>query len=259
MKKLLALSLSVALLGAGCSGGLSETSSGTTVAVDEQSSGATFTGDHCENAYFPSDVGREVTYSIRVAGKDYQYTQRVIAKDDKSLKLEFLHNGIAILEQDVACDAGSINMKNVADIALALEGVKVDVDITNQEGVYLPATLDIGDEWRTNTDFSANVLSGRLFDSGVKEYDQSTLIKNKVVAKEKITVAAGSFDAVKVEQIGVTVSRSVKSRYPETNSLKMFLWFVEGIGMVKAESTTGYTTIISGSAVGKVEAISIKN
>ena len=92
------------------------------------------------------------------------------------------------------------------------------------EGNSIPTHLNIGQSL-------PDVQGTMSMNMGATKISTAVKIKErKVLAKEKITVIAGTYDCYKVQQLILITMSSGK-----TIKQKQFLWFTEGIGQVKSE------------------------
>lgn len=258
MKKLLSFSLALVLLGAGC-GGAPEASreanqpnppANTRLARPSVET-------NCLNKYFPTTVGQSITYKTTYAGKSDSFTQRIkdVRADGVSIEMSFpAHPGI-LLGADYVCDGSMIKAKGYADFSSVLTGSKLKMETISSEGVFLPANLDIGTEWSSAFKMKGSMeIAGEPGDAGTFELQQAINIKQKVEKKERITVQTGTYNAIKIKQdttVAVTVAQSpfsVPSQEPITTS--GYVWFVEGLGMVKSESTfNGQSTLVEAESI----------
>lgn len=247
MKKLLLLTLSVALLGAGCSSAPTArpSTAGPTpsIAVGEPNPSAP-SGTACTNAYFPAQKGFAVSYKTNFGNKagEYKTTVTDVRADGLSVQIAFPDNKI-VLTQDYTCDGPKLMAKGYADFGSALAGTKVTFETKSQDGLYLPERLVVGTKWDSSVNVVGKIEGGPLAQAGIKELKESITTKSEALAKEKITVAAGTFEAIKVKQdMTIDINMGIGTKATTKVNTTTYVWFAEGIGMVKSETASNGTT-----------------
>ncbi len=235
MKKLLALSLSVALLGAGCSPTTPVDSSvtGTTPVTGAQNGGTALASD-CSNPFFPTKEGFAIDYKTGFAGTASTYKMRIASATDNKLKLVYEFPEDLKIEQNLTCEAGLLKALGYVDFGNSAAG-KVDLETKSADGSFLPPSLDIGTTWDANFVVEAKPQGGVLAEAGITSMLQTIKTKNKVLGKESVTVAAGTFEAYKVEQtvdITVTIAGTATTPIKATS----YAWWAKDVGMVKSSS-----------------------
>ena len=126
----------------------------------------------------------------------------------------------------------------------------------SQEGVFLPKDLRVGSEWDTTYAVEGKFTTPAMGNQPVN-MKQSIAMQQKALAEESVTVPAGTFTAIKIEQkTTVTIDfganaimQQFASQMPPITTTN-YLWLVKGVGMVKSESVYQGET-------SRVEAISI--
>ncbi|MFO0764468.1 MAG: hypothetical protein U0487_00255 [Patescibacteria group bacterium] len=254
MKKLLSLSLGLALMGAGCGAAPSNGApnagqpSRPSIAVGEPNPSAP--SGNCLNAYFPSKKGFAITYksSFGHTASEYKNTVTDVNADGLSVEIAFPQKNIS-MKQDYVCEGSKIRAKGYADLSSAMAGTKVTFETKAQDGLYLPEKLVVGAKWESSADVVGKIESGPLAQAGIRELKETISTKSEALAKEKVTVAAGTFDAIKVKQ-----DTTVKVQMGTTNAAPItttsYVWFVEGVGMVKSvSSVSGSTSTIEATEI----------
>lgn len=235
MKKLLALSLSVALLGAGCSPTAPTDSSatGTTPVTGAQNGNAAVSTD-CSNAFFPTKEGFAIDYKTAFAGTAGTYKMRIASASKNKIGLVYEFPENLKVEQNLTCEAGLLKALGYVDFGNS-GGGKVDLETKSADGSFLPPSLDIGTTWDANFVVEAKPQGGVLAEAGITSMLQTIKTKNKVLGKESVTVAAGTFEAYKVEQtvdITVTIAGTATTPIKATS----YAWWAKDVGMVKSSS-----------------------
>ena len=128
----------------------------------------------------------------------------------------------------------STGLGGLEGMLLSASGMQVEV--LKSEGVVMPppAELTPGKSWKNSLSVrmtppeSASAKMG-----GFKATLSSTLDKEAtVVGTEQVTVAAGTFEALRVKNL--TQMRSSANRPPRT--VESTLWFAKGIGLIKVQT-----------------------
>lgn len=119
---------------------------------------------------------------------------------------------------------------------------QLDVSIKSASGVTLLAKANPGDSWTERYEFES---TGELAGSTVVSSGVATS-SYEFLGEESITTPAGTFQAIKIrsstkEDIQTTTGGSAVN---SSNEYQTILWFVEGIGRVKSETTGSYTETI---------------
>ena len=157
--------------------------------------------------------------SVKSAANGFVATMEVNAKNEK---------GKPTLEAknfDVRCENGAIKLDigsmYLNDMSAQMKGMELTISGT---GIDIPATLSEG---QTLSDGDSEIKMGS---NGMTFMTMKFAIKNrKVEKKEKITVAAGTYDAYKI-----TYDMDMKVMFKR--SIKAVQWLVPSIGMIKSET-----------------------
>jgi hypothetical protein len=179
--------------------------------------------DECDNPYFPVVNGASWTYETTGVGQathslttdeNGQFTITVTNADSTFiLEGQCTDNGIVLVDQGM----NAIYQGSEGGSTLTTQ---------SEEGVTLPNDIQQGDEWSQTIKMSA---------SGGEEAINSTIVSDfKALGYESVSVPAGTFQALKIEQ-----SSSVTMNGMDLLASSSFLWYVEGVGNVKAEQQVG--------------------
>jgi len=115
---------------------------------------------------------------------------------------------------------------------LSLPGVQANLTTSNATGLTLPANVQSGMKWPYNID-----LGGTLSQGGLSADLTGTITTEfQAIGTEQVTVAAGTFDAMKVQ--GATTLK-VSANYhglslPITSVINTTFWFAPGVGWIKS-------------------------
>ena len=169
----------------------------------------------CENPFYP--VSDEATWYFSIStGENAIHTMSADDFGKFTITVEGANSTFTI---DGQCDSEGITIMNVPGAQTTYSGEygSSTVSTVSVSGVSLPNDIDQGQQWTQTITVTT--------DSG------SSLIEANYTAVgfENITVPAGDFYALKVEQSGyVTV-------FGQKVDMHGFNWYAEGVGPVKSE------------------------
>ena len=157
--------------------------------------------------------------SIQSTANGFVATMEVNAKNEKGKSVVEAKNFDVICENGtIKLDIGSMYLN---EMAAQMKGMELTISGT---GIDIPATLSEG---QTLSDGDSDIKMGS---NGMTFMTMKFSIKNrKVEKKEKITVAAGTYDAYKI-----TYDMDMKVLFKK--SIKAVQWLVPSIGMIKSET-----------------------
>lgn len=166
---------------------------------------------------------------VKKSGSSYtsNYVSEIFDKKDKL---------IGSSTGSVNCDGEKLMMD--MKMALPTNSAFTDVKIkSNSSSLDFPSALKVGEILRDGS------LDMDFMMSGIEGNIKMDVSDRKVVAKEKVTTPAGSWDAFKITSKSKT---AMKMMVPMPSMvIESTDWFVPGFGMVKSESKTGKTELLS--------------
>jgi hypothetical protein len=117
--------------------------------------------------------------------------------------------------------------------------------VAKAENVYVeyPADMKVGDNLKDavlHMDMTTNTGNGS---NGIDETVDMSTTNRKVVAKESVTSAAGTWDCFKITSTSRIQIKMMGIGFPM--SFEVTEWFAPGFGVVKTESKHGQTLITS--------------
>jgi hypothetical protein len=199
----------------------------------------------CGNPYYPVIMGASHTYNSSNAGT---YTSTITSVREDGFTVTHTIGGSTQTHEWECLAEGLVDLSSSLGDAFEtiVEGVTLTGD-TSVTGVTIPALISVEDTW-------SQTYSGTLTVQGFDtDLDFSTTVSYTAIGKETVTVAAGTFEAIRVDS-------SLKSDFIlKTHGTTMPLytydstssaWFVENIGTVK--STTQGTIKGLGYMEGKL-------
>lgn len=188
--------------------------------------------DRCGNPYYPIVDGATWTYLISSQGSaatTATHTMSVV--DDGSFTLTIQSND-SIFTIDGTCGDDGILLMEVPGVSATYtgEGGGSTLSTTNDDGLTVPNDIQVGDDW-------SQTIS--VVGSSGGEVTLSATIETsyKALGYETVTVPAGTFNALKVEQTGSMTIHGAPAF--DTHG---FIWYVQGVGVVKSGLDDLYTS-----------------
>ncbi|MGZ3458079.1 MAG: hypothetical protein ACXU86_06180, partial [Archangium sp.] len=178
----------------------------------------------CPNPYFPLEEGLRLTYR---AG----HSELSLATHEVKSTPEGLTSTLAV---DLGGKAGSTSASCGADgVRTGVGGLEgtllsasgMDVEVVAAEGVVVPAPSAMvpGGSWKNSLSVRMRPPESAKLPGGIRPVLSSTFDKEAtVVGEEQITVAAGTFKALKVRNL--TTARSGRADSPG-RTLESYVWF----------------------------------
>jgi hypothetical protein len=223
MKKILALSLAFIVIAAGCGTpedlGTSKVNVTENPATEVPRQQAPVSGDECGNPYYPLKSGAQWTYT----GLEGPFTHTISSSG--GIFTILVESGANTFNIQALCmEGGDINLLQVPGISLSYSGEagSSTMTTTSNEGVTLPGDIQVGDDWSQTL--------GVEVSAGDQKMDFTLDSTYTAVGYENVTVPAGTFNALKIEQ-----STSMGGPEPMIQTL----WYVQDVGMVKSEMDIG--------------------
>ncbi len=218
-----------ALLGAGCL-------SGPDAAPGAGTSSGSGSVAGCSNEYYPLTSGRSITYSTTpVGGRETTITFKFLESATADIKIEqsfSSERGPLTITTEADCVNGAIVSKGYADFGSAISGLNIRTETESVDGVFMPARLAVGTEWTTTYRMILHTDDAR-FRAMMDGKRQTATVTSKVIGEESITVPAGTFRALKVEQQTTVNSEMLGG---QEISVPGTLWLVKDTGMVKSQT-----------------------
>ena len=140
---------------------------------------------------------------------------------------------------EVTCGAEGVRTGVGGLEGTLLSASGMDVEVVSSEGpvVPAPAAMVPGGTWKNSLSVKLRPPESAKLPGGMRPVLASTFDKEAtVVGEEEITVAAGTFKALKVRNI--TTARATRANVGR--SLESFIWFAPDVGIVKV--ATGENT-----------------
>ncbi len=227
------------LVGAGCS--RTSSTSGSTAGTG---SGGSTVAAGCSHPYYPLRQGYSVTFkdtfpSFRGSPGEDHYTVRVTesSADGAKVVTHFDTSGIEVSQQ-LRCHNGAVAATSYVDMSSARSGSQsFQAETRSVDGDYLPADLRVGSEWDTRF---AIVLhpQGATASALGRDIEATVTMHHKVAGEERVTVPAGSYQALKVvSQTSVDMRGGIAAGAMPTFTTTE--WWVRDVGLVKGTTSFG--------------------
>lgn len=198
----------------------------------------------CNNPYFPAVLNTIRTYKSSGTSKgEYTVTETISAvRADGFTVLTDYGSSVKSIEWSCTSEGlGVFNTSNDKTEGLSVDSAQfqLDVIIKNPTGVTLPAEVEAGSKWTQAFDFES---TGKIGGNTTTSTGTSTTIY-EALGVEGITTPAGTFQAMKIKS---QTKEDIQAMFNGTaanssNEYQTMFWFVEGVGLVRSETTGSYT------------------
>lgn len=200
----------------------------------------------CANPYFP--VGPNVKRQYRTTFTNHQIPTSTYAETfsnfgaDGFLQHQQFGESDLKIERRWRCTAEGVGSQEYADLAVSQSNFKFKT--LGSGGVIYPAPSlwKQGHVWEYSFDVSGEIrtpgMSSASGGASAVAVSGKISVRNEIVARETVTVAAGTFDAWKVRSaITQNMTTSVnKISAPINNVVEIDAWFAPDAGLVKSNS-----------------------
>ena len=194
----------------------------------------------CPHPYFPLEEGLRLTY--RAGGSELSLATREVKTTPEGVSgtLEVERKG-RTGSTEATCGAEGVRTGLGGLEGTLLSASGMDVEVVSTEGfvVPAPAVMVPGGTWKNSLSVKMRPPESAKLPGGMRPVFASTFDKEATVeGEEEVTVAAGTFRALKVRNI--TTARS--GRPDAGRSLESVIWFAPGVGIIKV-ATAGNTDL----------------
>jgi hypothetical protein len=191
----------------------------------------------CPHPYFPLEDGLKLTY--RAGSSEVVISTREVAPTPEGLK------GVLAVElkgrsgqTEAFCTPEGVRtgLGGLEGTLLSASGMQVEVVSAEGMAVPAPANMVPGSSWKNSLSVKIQPPEGSKMGAGMvfaTTFDKEAT----VVGEEEVTVAAGTFKALKVKNI--TTARASRPG-AKGRSVESFIWFAPGVGILKV--ATGNST-----------------
>lgn len=198
--------------------------SNVTVETPTQEAPETASGGLCSHPYYPVIDGATWVYEI---GGDSQAVHTMSVEEEGKFQVAVVGGESTSILEGLCTEKGIVLMDRGMEGSFFTSTGSASTTSLSQDGVTLPNKMQVGDNWTQTFD-----MVGEGDDSEVRL--EAKIINNyNVVGKGSVTVPAGTFEALKIEQNGTLTMSGYEFTTHGT------LWYVEGIGNVQAENGIG--------------------
>lgn len=188
--------------------------------------------DPCNNQYYPIVNGAQWTYrttSQNDAPTTATHSMTVVDAGSFTLTVQ---GADSVFTMDGTCGDDGVILLNVPGVSATYSGDSggSTLSTTNDDGVTVPSDIQIGDDW-------SQTISVTGSSDGQVTLSATIETTYKALGYESVTVPAGTFYALKVEQTGsMTIHGSPAF---DTHGI---IWYAEGVGTVKSGLDGTYTS-----------------
>ncbi len=186
--------------------------------------------DECDNPYYPVVNGASWEYNISTGT---QATHSMAVGEDKTFTLT-VQGGDSTFTLRGQCTEDGIILMDVPGVSSTYSdnesGGGSTLTTDNVEGVTLPNDVQVGDDWSQKISVTGASGDGEVTLSATIETNYTAL------GYEQVTVPAGTFYALKVEQNGTMTMNNAGGF--DTHG---FIWYAQGVGTVKSGLDGTYT------------------
>lgn len=178
-------------------------------------------GGLCRNPYYPVVDGASWVYEMQDLP---QVVHTMSIEEEGSFKIAMVDANSAAVLEGRCTEQGIVLMDMGMGGNFFSEDGSSSVDSQYSEGVTLPNDLRVGSEWSQVSGIQAQS------DDGETTLDARIITNYVVTGEETITVPAGTFTALRIEQNG---SLTLQGQELLTQGI---LWYARGVGNIKSES-----------------------
>lgn len=178
-------------------------------------------GGLCDNPYYPVVDGASWVYDME---DQPQVVHTMSVEEEGKFKIGIVDADSAAVLEGECTQEGIIIMNRGMEGSFFSESGSSSTTSTSRTGVTLPNDLKVGSTWTETVDIVA--------DGGEdgETLNASIIVNYNAVGVETITVPAGTFEALRIEQNG---SMNMMGQEILTQGT---LWYAQGVGSVKSES-----------------------
>jgi hypothetical protein len=191
----------------------------------------------CTNPYLPIVAGATWNYNLTGPQSD-TFTRSIVSVESSSFTDQDVFGTGVTRQGKWNCDNGALTALDPTSgnsASVNSENVSVDFQTTSASGVTLPASLNPGDTWT-----QAITLEGTENFNGLDVPAKNEFTNTCTVGStESVTVAAGTFDAVRVDcQTAMTITITMNDAPISTPiTFTATSWYAEKVGLIKTVST----------------------
>ncbi len=200
--------------------------------------------DGCTNPYYPAVPNTNRIYKSTGTSKgEYTITETTseVRVDGFTVLTDYTTSVKSI---EWSCDSEGLRVYSTGNekmqgLAVESDQFQLEVTIKNPSGVTLPAKIEAGNTWAQSFEFESTGTIGGNTTTGTG----TSTTTYEALGPESITTPAGTFQAMKIksetkEDIQATFNGLAAN---SSNAYQTIFWFVEGVGLVRSETTGGYT------------------
>lgn len=192
----------------------------------------------CANAYFPVREGSTWTYkSVGGPTGEFSFTDSVTSVREDGFTLTTQFDKLTRTQEWSCTSDGLVALQigGPAAASLNMQDMQFNLNVENVSGVTFPNTISQGDQWQHTLGFTGDldIVGQKAVATGNAQSSFTAL------GQESVTVAAGTFDAMKIQaDTTLSITATVQGlSIPVTLSSTYTFWFAQGVGWVKASGS----------------------
>ena len=196
----------------------------------------------CNNPYYPVAPGLTWVYAAAEPAST-TYTTTLDNITDSSFTMVQTFDNLTN-ESNYLCTPEGLTTAQFS--GLQMEEANIQIETRNGRGVMIPA----GDAWQVGEtwDASFDLIGSMTASEGISGTITGTVtMTNEIVAREKVTVPAGTFDAFRVDSVMTETMYlnmgGVAMPDPISIAINMSSWYAEGVGVIKSSSGLSEDTL----------------
>jgi hypothetical protein len=205
--------------------------------TDLAGGGSGATSSACDNPLYPVVVGATWNYSLTGPLSD-TFTRSIAALTSDGFTDQDVFTSGAIRTGHWTCESGNLTNldpgDNLVTAVVQTASSNTGFQTTAMEGVTMPSGITSGTSWTQNFTIEGNQdLNGQQVAS-----KNVTSFSCTATGEESVTVAAGSFTAMRVDcQTNITITITMAGMEIPTSIISTSsAWYAPGVGMVKTDS-----------------------
>lgn len=207
----------------------------------------------CQNSYFPVKNGATWTYSGQFSKEAYTQVLTIASTTSDGFQANMqITDGsgntlMATIDPWTCTSAGLVELAGPLGATLQSASGSASMKTLSTTGMTIPTQIKSGDTW--------SQVSQLQFTTADKTYDTTLTYDFTGFGTEQVTVAAGTFNAVKVQVHAST--QAVLSGQTVAVTVSGFEWFAPGVGRVKSSETVYAFGIPFASEEGELQSYKI--
>jgi hypothetical protein len=210
-------------------------------------SGPSASSHLCDNNYYPVSEGVEHSY-LGDGGPSGDFAFTTIVEDvrEDGFTLVTLFDELTLTQQWACLAEGLVPLEYIAgpSAQISTEGGQATFETSEVSGLYLPASIEIGDTWSQSFSISG---TQEVPGTGTSHSNGEALYEFEAIAFEIVSTSAGDFESLAISvtlSVDLTVQIDDLS-FPSSFTTNGISYFVAGNGWVKSVDSAEIFGIVS--------------